>query len=50
MLSLSFLRAHGRLIAFGVFMCFASSPGQTYFISLFGLALSGPVHQSHAEL
>lgn len=36
MLPLSFLRAHGRLIAFGFFMCFCSSLGQTFFIALFG--------------
>ena len=36
MLSLSFLRAHGRLLALGVLLCFCSSAGQTYFISLFG--------------
>ncbi len=36
MLSLSFLYAHGRLLAFGFFMCFCSSLGQTFFIALFG--------------
>ena len=36
MLPLSFLRQHGGLIAFGVFMSFLSSFGQTFFISLFG--------------
>ncbi|NIA67834.1 MFS transporter [Pelagibius litoralis] len=36
MLPLSFLRAHGRLLAFGFFMCFCSSLGQTFFIALFG--------------
>ena len=36
MLPLSLLRAHGRLIAFGFFMCFCSSLGQTFFIALFG--------------
>ncbi|MGF1594376.1 MAG: MFS transporter [Kiloniellaceae bacterium] len=35
MLSLSFLRAHGRLLGFGVLMTFCSSVGQTFFISLF---------------
>lgn len=35
MLPLSFLRAHGRLLAFGVLMTFCSSVGQTFFISLF---------------
>ncbi len=36
MLPLSFLRTHGRLLAFGFFMCFCSSLGQTFFIALFG--------------
>lgn len=36
MFSLSFLRAHGRLIAFAMVMVFCSGPGQTYFVSLFG--------------
>lgn len=36
MLPISFLREHGRLIGFGVFMSFCSSVGQTFFISLFG--------------
>ncbi len=49
MLSLSFLRAHGRLIAFGVFMCFASSPGQTFFISLFGGEVRAAFALSHGE-
>jgi sugar phosphate permease len=35
MLPLSFLRAHGRLLGFGVLMTFCSSVGQTFFISLF---------------
>lgn len=35
MLSLSFLRANARLLAFGIFMTFCSSMGQTFFISLF---------------
>jgi sugar phosphate permease len=49
MLSLSFLRAHGRLIAFGVFMCFASSPGQTFFISLSGGEIRAAFGLSHGE-
>ena len=49
MLSLSFLRAHGRLIAFGVFMCFAASPGQTYFISLYGGEVRAAFALSHGE-
>jgi sugar phosphate permease len=35
MLPLSFLRAHSRLLGFGVLMTFCSSMGQTFFISLF---------------
>ncbi|MGF1631511.1 MAG: MFS transporter [Kiloniellaceae bacterium] len=35
MLPLSFLRAHGRLLGFGLLMTFCSSVGQTFFISLF---------------
>ena len=33
---LSTLRAHGRLLGFGFFMCLCSNFGQTFFISLFG--------------
>ena len=33
--SLAALRADWRLLAFGFLMAFASSGGQTYFISLF---------------
>ena len=47
MLSLAFLRAHGRLIAFGVFMCFCSSAGQTFFISLFGGEIRATFELSH---
>ncbi len=49
MLPLSFLRAHGSLIAFGAFMCFASSFGQTFFISLFGGEIRGAFTLSHGE-
>ncbi len=35
MLPISFLRAHSRLLGFGVLMTFCSSMGQTFFISLF---------------
>jgi len=44
MLPLSFLRAHGRLLGFGVLMTFCSSMGQTFFISLF----SGEVRAAFA--
>jgi len=49
MLPLSFFRAHGPLIAFGAFMCFASSFGQTFFISLFGGAIRETFALSHGE-
>ncbi len=49
MLPLSFLRAHGALIAFGAFMCFASSFGQTFFISLFGGKIREAFALTHGE-
>ena len=49
MLPLTFLRAHGLLIAFGAFMCFASSFGQTFFISLFGGQIRTTFGLSHGE-
>ena len=49
MLPLSFLRTHGLLIAFGAFMCFASSFGQTFFISLFGGQIRDSFGLSHGE-
>lgn len=49
MLPLSFLRAHGPLIAFGAFMCFASSFGQTFFISLFGGKIRETFALTHGE-
>lgn len=49
MLPLSFLRAHGSLIAFGAFMCFASNFGQTFFISLFGGEIRAEFGLSHGE-
>lgn len=49
MLPLSFLRAHGALIAFGAFMCFASSFGQTFFISLFGGKIRETFALTHGE-
>jgi sugar phosphate permease len=49
MLPLSFLRAHGSLIAFGAFMCFASSFGQTFFISLFGGEIREAFGLTHGE-
>jgi len=44
MLSLTFLRTHRRLLAFGAFMTFCSSMGQTFFISLF----SGEIREALA--
>jgi MFS family permease len=49
MLPLSFLVANWRLIGFGVFMCFCSNPGQTYFISLFSGEIRGEFALSHGE-
>lgn len=49
MLSLTLLRGHGRLIAFGVLMCFCSSAGQTFFISLFGGEIRATFGLSHGE-
>ncbi len=47
MLPVSFLRTHGRLIAFGLFMYFCSSAGQTFFVSLFGGELRAAFVLSH---
>lgn len=47
MLPLSFLRLNGRLIAFGMFIAFASSFGQTFFISLFGGEIRAAFGLSH---
>jgi MFS family permease len=49
MLPLSFLVANGRLIAFGVFMCFCSNVGQTFFISLFSGQIRSDFGLSHGE-
>jgi len=49
MLPLSFFRAHGTLILFGGFMCFASNVGQTFFISLFGGEIRQAFTLSHGE-
>lgn len=49
MLPLSFLVANWRLVAFGIFMCFCSNPGQTYFISLFSGEIRGDFALSHGE-
>ncbi len=49
MLPLSFLRANGRLIGFGVFMYFCSSAGQTFYVSLFGGELRAAFDLSHGN-
>ncbi|MGD1876448.1 MAG: MFS transporter [Kiloniellaceae bacterium] len=49
MLSLTFLRAHGRLLAFGVLMTFCSSVGQTFFISLFSGEIRGAFDLSDGD-
>jgi len=47
MLSLNFLRANARLVTFGFALCFLSSVGQTYFISLYGGAIRAEFGLSH---
>jgi MFS family permease len=47
MFSLSFLRANANLIGFGFALCFVSSVGQTYFISLFGGEIRAEFGLSH---
>lgn len=47
MLSLGFLRAHGRLLGFGLVMALCSSFGQTFFISLFGAEVRAALELSH---
>lgn len=49
MLPLSFFRAHGPLVVFGAFMCFASSFGQTFYISLFGGQIREDFALSHGD-
>jgi sugar phosphate permease len=49
MLRFSFLREHWPLIAFGFFMCFCSSFGQTFFISWFGGEIRAAFSLSHGE-
>ncbi|MFK8030082.1 MAG: MFS transporter [Gammaproteobacteria bacterium] len=43
------LKREWRLILFGVLMTFASAPGQTFFISLFGGELRTALNISHGE-
>ena len=47
MLSLSFLRAHGRLLGFGLVMALCSSFGQTFFVSLFSAEVRAALDLSH---
>ena len=49
MLRLGFLRDHWRLVAFGFFMCFCSSFGQTFLISWFGGEIRSAFALSHGE-
>ncbi len=49
MLPLPFLVANWRLIAFGVFMCFCSNVGQTFFISLFSGEIRAAFDLTHGE-
>ncbi len=49
MLSLPFLRAHARLLGFGVLMTYCSSAGQTFFISLFSGEIRGAFQLSDGE-
>lgn len=47
MLNLAFLRAHGRLLGFGLVMALSSGFGQTFFISLFGAEVRAALDLSH---
>ncbi len=47
MLPLTFLRAHGQLLGFGLTMAMCSSFGQTFFISLFGAEIRAALGLSH---
>lgn len=49
MFLLAFLRANLALIGFGFALCFLSSVGQTYFISLFGGEIRDAFALSHGE-
>lgn len=49
MLRPAFIREHWRLIAFGFFMCFCSSFGQTFFISWFGGEIRSSFTLSHGD-
>ncbi len=47
MIPIAFVRAHGRLLGFGLVMALSSSFGQTYFISLFGGEIRAAFGLSH---
>lgn len=49
MFSFGFLRANARLLGFGFALCFLSSGGQTFFISLFGGEIRAEFGLSHGE-
>jgi len=48
-ISLHFIRRNGRLLGFGFFLCFLSSAGQTFFISLSGGEIRETFGLSHGE-
>ena len=47
---LKVLRENGRLVAFGFFMCFCSSIGQTFFISLFNGEIRRMFSLTHGDI
>jgi sugar phosphate permease len=49
MISPEFLRRNARLLGFGFFMCFLSSAGQTFFISLYGGEIRASFGLTHGE-
>ncbi len=49
MIPIAFVRAHGRLLGFGLVMALSSSFGQTFFISLFGGEMRAAFGLSHGE-
>lgn len=50
MSSFRVLRQNGRLVAFGFFMCFCSSVGQTFFISLFNGEIRRSFGLGHGDI
>ncbi len=49
MIPIAFVRAHGRLLGFGLVMALSSSFGQTFFISLFGGEIRAAFGLTHGE-